>query len=59
MAVRNIAFHSLSAILSVLIVLSNWISYSVILFVSHLKTESCLARNISKRWMKVVEAGKR
>ena len=59
MAVRNLAFHLLSAVLSVLIVLSNWISYTVVLVLNYLKAKSCLARNITKRWIKVLEAGKR
>ena len=53
MAVRHLAFHLLSAIFAVVIVLSNWISYTVVLVLKHLKGKSCLARNITKRWIKV------
>lgn len=53
MAVRNLVFHFLSAVFAVLVVLSNWISYSIILALSPFKSRSTLARNISQKWTRV------
>jgi hypothetical protein len=59
MAVRNLVFHFLSAVFAVLVVLSNWISYSVMVVLNPLKTRSTLACNISRKWKRVAESGKR
>ena len=53
MAVRNLVFHFLSAVFAVLVVLSNWISYSVMVVLNPLKTRSTLACNISRKWKRV------
>lgn len=59
MAVKNIAFHFLSATLAVLVVLSSWTSYCVGLALLPLRNRSILAKNLSKKWAKVTLAGKR
>ncbi len=59
MAVRNLAFHSLSAIFAVLVVLANWVSHCVRLVLAPLTSKSILVKNMNKKWRRVGESGKR
>lgn len=59
MAVRNLAFHFLSAVFAVLIVLANWISWGVRLVLGQLNAKSRLLWNMAKKWRRVGESGKR
>ena len=59
MAVRNLAFHSISAIFAVLIVLANWASHCVRLVLAPVHSRSILVKNMNKKWRRVGESGKR
>ena len=59
MAVKNLAFSTLSAILAVAIVLINWMSCCVLRVLCPVQSKSALAQNITNRWVRVTDAGKR
>lgn len=59
MAVKKIAFNIFSAILAVTIVLINWTSCCVLRLLGSVRNKSYLAKNISARWLKVMDSGKR
>jgi len=59
MAVKNLAFGTFSAIFAVAIVLINWMSCCVLRMIGPVKGKSALARNITNRWVRVTDAGKR
>ena len=59
MAVKTLAFNSFSAILAVAIVLINWMSCCVLRIISPFQSKSALAKNITNRWVRVTDAGKR
>lgn len=53
MAVKNLAFHFLSATLAVFVVLANWLSCGVRLFLIPIQRKSILAKNLTKKWILV------
>jgi hypothetical protein len=53
MGVKNLAFHFLSAVLAVFVVLANWVSCGVRLFLGPLQRKSLLAKNLWKKWILV------
>ncbi len=59
MAIKNLAFNSLSAILAVLVVLSTWISQGVALGLVPVRNRSILAKNLSKKWARMVDVVKK
>ena len=59
MGVKNLAFHFLSAALAVLVVLANWVSCGMLLFLRPFQRNSILAKNLSKKWILVEQSGKR
>lgn len=59
MAVKKLAFSTLSAIFAVAIVLINWMSCCVLRMISPVQSKSALGRNLTNRWVRVTDAGKR
>ena len=59
MAVKSLAFNTFSAIFAVAIVLTNWMSCCVLRVMRPFQRKSALARNITDRWVRVTDAGKR
>lgn len=59
MAVKSLAFNTLSAILAVAIVLVNWTSVCFVRMMGKARGSSQLAGNMVTRWVRVSDAGKR
>ena len=59
MAVKTLAFSTLSAIFAVAIVLINWMSCCVLRIITPFQRKSALAKNITDRWVRVTDAGKK
>jgi hypothetical protein len=57
MAVKNLAFHFLSAMFSVLVVLANWLSSLTLLLLNPISKQSSLAKNLSAKWSSVAAKG--
>jgi hypothetical protein len=59
MAVKKLAFNSFSAVMAVAIVLINWMSVCMVKALGCVGGKSALARNMTNRWARVADAGKR
>ena len=59
MAVKELAFNIFSAVLSVAIVLMNWLSCCVLRMLRPFQNKSKLARIMTNRWVRVTDSGKR
>ena len=59
MAVKTLAFNTFSAIMAVAIVLVNWISCCLLRLLTPWQRKSLLAKNITARWVRVTDSGKR
>ena len=59
MGVNRLAFNGFSAILSVTIVLMNWISVTILKLIAPFQQKSALAKIFTSRWVRVADSGKR